>query len=153
MSLNELAKKYLELFGVPTRTRNVDYLRRKIAYRLQEQQEGGLSARAIDRIAELAPQARVRARQPLMPRGALEAAAKAAATTANARDPRLPPPGTIITRMHDSVEHRVTILDQGVEYQGVVYRSLSKVAKLITGKEWNGFRFFFGNSNAKESNA
>jgi len=150
MSLGELVAKYQELFGAPTRTHNREYLRRRIAYRLQEVQEGGLSPRAVERIAELAPHARVRARQPLLARGALEAAVATASPVAAPRDSRLPPTGTVITRMHEAALHRVTVLETGFEYQGTRYRSLSKIAKLITGKDWNGFRFFFGNS--KEGN-
>jgi hypothetical protein len=43
MTVGELAEKYRDVFGVPTRTRNKDYLRRRIAWRIQQQQEGGLS--------------------------------------------------------------------------------------------------------------
>ena len=62
------------------------------------------------------------------------------------RDPRLPPPGHVLTRIHDGIEHRVTILSDGFEYRGEHHRSLSQIAKLITRTPWNGFRFFFGNA-------
>jgi hypothetical protein len=40
------------------------------------------------------------------------------------------------------VEHRVTVLPNGFEHEGVVYRSLSAAAHAITGSHWNGFLFF-----------
>jgi transposase len=58
------------------------------------------------------------------------------------RDPRLPPPGTLLTRVYKGVEHRVRVIEDGFEYQGTEYASISVVAKAITGTKWNGFRFF-----------
>jgi hypothetical protein len=58
------------------------------------------------------------------------------------RDPRLPEPGTVITREHGGVEHRVTVLEDGFEYRGERFPSLSKVARAITGTNWNGYLFF-----------
>lgn len=144
LTVGELAAKYLEVFGIPTRTRNKDYLRRRIAWRIQEQQEGGLSSRAVERIAQLAPQAPARWHEPTTKRsGRRDGSAL--------RDPRLPSPGHVVTRIHDGIEHKVTILDDGFEYRGEHHRSLSKIAKLITGTPWNGFRFFFGNSRGSHA--
>lgn len=58
------------------------------------------------------------------------------------RDPRLPPPGSKLTRLYRGTEHRVLVLETGFEYQGQVYGSLSRIAKTITGTTWNGFLFF-----------
>lgn len=58
------------------------------------------------------------------------------------RDPRLPPVGHMLRRTYHGVEHHVHIRDGGFEYQGQLYLSLSRVAKVITGTAWNGFRFF-----------
>jgi hypothetical protein len=146
MTVGELAEKFRELFGVPTRTRNKDYLRKRIAWRIQEQREGGLSPRALARIAELAPQAPARWRDPIQ--GA-ERQESAAAGKPWIRDPRLPAPGATLTRIHDGTEHRVTILEDGFEYRGKRHRSLSQIASLITGTPWNGFRFFFGNARGR----
>jgi Protein of unknown function (DUF2924) len=148
MTVGELAEKYRELFGVPTRTRNKDYLRRRIAWRIQEQREGGLSPHALERIAELAPHAPARWRDPVPQGGAMDAAI---AGKPRARDPRLPAPGTVVTRIHKGVEHRVTVLVDGFEYQGTRHRSLSQIASLITGTPWNGFRFFFGNARSSRA--
>jgi len=53
MNVGQLAEKDRELYGEPTRTRNKEYLRKRLAWRIQEQVEGGLSASALERIAQL----------------------------------------------------------------------------------------------------
>ncbi len=147
MQVAELAEKYCEVFGEPTRTRNKQYLRKRIAWRIQELAEGGLSPRALERIEQLARQAPVRWRQPVAQK---DAKASPMVTT---RDGRLPPVGTVISREHKGTEHKVTVLDDGFEYQGQRYRSLSKVARLITKTQWNGFLFFFGRANGTPERA
>jgi hypothetical protein len=141
MTVGELAGRYREVFGVPTRTRNKNYLRKKVAWRVQEIAEGGLSPRALAQIEELAPLAPVRWRttQP-----DAEAAVTAVATPKlyPDRDPRLPPPGSVIVRAHKGIEHRVTVLDNGFEYKGAHHETLSQLARVITGTPWNGFLFF-----------
>jgi hypothetical protein len=144
MTVGELAEKYREVFGVPTRTRNKDYLRRRIGWRIQEKQEGGLSPRALERIEQLAPQAPARWHEPVTKKAATAASGRR--SKPELRDPRLPPPGHVLTRIHDGIEHRVAILSDGFEYRGEHHRSLSQIAKIITGTPWNGFRFFFGNA-------
>jgi hypothetical protein len=48
----------------------------------------------------------------------------------------------VIVRVHKEVEHRVTVLDDGFEYRGERYKTLSQLAKVITGTPWNGYLFF-----------
>jgi hypothetical protein len=137
-----LARKYEELFGAPSRSRNKEYLRKRLAFKIQELAEGGLSPRALARIEELNRNA-----PPLGPRAAAKAARAPEPTTPEpvpARDPRLPAPGTILTRVHGKTEHRVTVLDDGFEYKGKPYPSLSRIAREITGTSWNGYLFFLG---------
>ena len=50
--------------------------------------------------------------------------------------------GTKLLREWDSTEHTVTVLKDGFEWQGRKYKSLSAVARAITGTRWNGYRFF-----------
>jgi site-specific DNA recombinase len=50
--------------------------------------------------------------------------------------------GTRLIRQWQGVEHCVTVLDDGFEYQGAKYRSLSAIARAITGTRWNGPLFF-----------
>jgi hypothetical protein len=150
MTVGELAEKYRELFGVPTRSRNKGYLRKHVAWRIQERAEGGLSPRALERIEQLAPQAPVRWRASIAQQS--DAERGASSSTKPARDPRLPPPGTVLTRAYAGIEHQVTILTDGFEYRGQRHRSLSQIARLITGTAWNGFTFFLGRAAAVPGN-
>ncbi len=151
MTVGELAEKYREIFGESTRTRNKQYLRKRIAWRIQERAEGGLSPRALERIEQLAPLAPVRWRQPVARKDGV--AAPVIPMTSAARDLRLPPPGTVVVRIYGDVEHRVTVLADGFEYKGERHRSLSKIARLITGTPWNGFLFFFGRAHGSRKAA
>jgi hypothetical protein len=141
MTVAELAAKFEQLCGAPTRTRNKQYLRKQLAWRIQESLEGGLSPRALDRINQLASRAPARWRPPV-DQPAVTAAA--AAPPPVARDPRLPPVGTVVTRTYEGTRHDVTVLADGFDYRGTRHRSLSGVARQITGRSWNGFVFFFG---------
>jgi hypothetical protein len=142
MTTGELAARYAEIFGEPTRSRNKSYLKKKVAYRIQEIAEGGLSARAKSRIDELAADAPIRHRQ----RRGAEATSENATSGANpepkGRDPRLPAVDEVLVKVHRGTEHQVRMMEEGFEYQGERYTSLSKIAKVITGTNWNGFLFF-----------
>nr|NIM18730.1 DUF2924 domain-containing protein [Candidatus Latescibacterota bacterium]NIM64471.1 DUF2924 domain-containing protein [Candidatus Latescibacterota bacterium]NIO00624.1 DUF2924 domain-containing protein [Candidatus Latescibacterota bacterium]NIO27025.1 DUF2924 domain-containing protein [Candidatus Latescibacterota bacterium]NIO54550.1 DUF2924 domain-containing protein [Candidatus Latescibacterota bacterium] len=64
-----------------------------------------------------------------------------------------PAPGTILTREYRGEVHQVIVLEKGFEYDGKVYRSLSGIARAITGTQWNGYLFFGlkkrGNGNGR----
>lgn len=146
MAVRELRDRYREIFGEPTRSRNRLYLQKKIAWGIQARAEGGLSERALQRIEELAADAPIRTRATREERAIIEAALeppkKPQEPAPKTRDTRLPPVGTVLRRVHQGTEHEVTVLDDGFAYQGQHYRSLSKVAKEITGTNWNGLLFF-----------
>lgn len=136
MSVGQLAEKWRELYGEPTRTRNKDYLKKRLAWRIQELAEGGLSASALARITELGDQMPERWRMRLAPTDATPAPAL------EPRDPRIPPVGTVLRRVFEGVAHEVTVCSEGFEYAGQRFKTLSAVAKHITGTPWNGFLFF-----------
>lgn len=69
-------------------------------------------------------------------------AAPAKDATPRPRDPRLPKAGTILTRVFNGKEIKVTVLDHGFEYDGETWRSLSAIARKVSGTSWNGFLFF-----------
>lgn len=77
-----------------------------------------------------------------MPRAASLPAPGPAGEDQKPRDPRLPEPGEVLVKKHKGVEHEVRVLDDGFEYQGERYSSLSKIARAITGTTWNGYLFF-----------
>jgi hypothetical protein len=146
----ELAERYFDLFGSTPRSRNRDFLRKRLAWRIQELAEGGLSERALARIEELGPAALASWRRPA--RTGISPQPRASVSP-RARDPRVPAVGTVLTRVHGTTEHTVTVLDDGFEYRGERYRSLSKIARVITGTPWNGYLFFFGRANGTKSRA
>lgn len=144
MTVDQLRAEYERVFGEATRSRHREYLWKRIAWRIQAEEEGGLSERALRRAAELARDADVRVRPP---RGAFDGIAAAPARTETVRfgrvhDPRLPLPGAVLTREYKGKVLRVTVLDTGFEYGGRVYRSLTAIANEVTGTRWNGLLFF-----------
>jgi hypothetical protein len=144
----EMAEKYLALFGQPARSRNKDFLRKRLAWRIQELAEGGLSERALTRIEELGSAGLAAARRPVRVRTTTSPIPRPPGA---ARDPRLPPAGTVVRRVRGTTEHNVTILDEDFEYRGEKYGSLSKIARVITGTPWNGYLFFFSRANGTKS--
>lgn len=142
MSVNQLAERFEEVFGEQCRSRHKRYLIRRIAWRLQANAEGGLTERARQRAAELANDAEVRVTPPREPRATNDDPGPATIRIDPRRDPRLPPPGNWVERQYKGEIIRVLVLADGFEYEGQRYRSLSAVAKAVTGTHTNGFLFF-----------
>jgi len=141
MTVTELRDKHIEVFGEENRSRHKTYLIKRIAWRIQSQAEGDLSERARQRALKLATDADLRTRPPD------EAATKGSGNTKTVpvvidHDSRLPMPGAIITREYKGETIQVAVLPKGFEYEGEIYKTLSAVAKAITGSHWNGFHFF-----------
>jgi Protein of unknown function (DUF2924) len=143
LTVASLRARYAELFGEETRVGNKLWLIRRIAWRLQALAEGDLSQRARQRAAELARDADVRLSPP---RSALLVPSPAPPTPSSRSrrqpHPRLPPPGTILTRLYKGETLQVRVLRHGLEFEGTVYPSLSAVAKAITGSHCSGYLFF-----------
>ncbi len=137
MTVGQLREEYEKVFAEPARSRNRTWLWRRLAWRLQELEYGGLSERAQRRLEELMPEAEIALR---VPRGRFQAYRDAAVR--QTRDPRLPRPGTVLMRNYKDQRIVVEILADGFSYKGQVYRSLSAVARAITGTRWNGLAFF-----------
>jgi len=143
MTVRELRTRYAQVFGEETRAGNKAWLVKRIAWRLQSQAEGDLTERARQRAAELANDADVRLSPP---KAKPESPARSARTKTTALvtkgDDRLPLPGTIVTRDYKGQTLQVKVLPKGFEFEGEVYKSLSAVAKAITGQHCNGYYFF-----------
>jgi hypothetical protein len=133
-SVGQLLERFASLYGCESRSRNRDFLWKRVAWRLQEIREGGLSNEAIAGAARLAKGAELRARPP--------ASALTAAVEARKRDPRLPAPGTVLQREHGGELHEITVLADRFEYRGAFFKTLSAIARQITGTAWNGFLWF-----------
>ena len=133
LDLNQLRAQWKFLYEIeapPHLSR--DWLRRAVAYRIQENVRGGLkpaTRRLLERIAEDA-----RTRKPI----------KAAPT-------RKVGPNTILIREWGGTRHEVTVVEKGVMFRGKRHRSLSQVARLITGSQWSGPLFFGLKAPTKEA--
>jgi hypothetical protein len=135
--LEELRAKYVDLFKGETPTSNNKvFLWRKIAYRLQEIEYGGLSAEAQTRINNLIDRYDPINNKMFRPQ-------KSPGKVKNKeRDTRLPMPGAILRKTYKGQLLEVKVLEKGFEYQNQHYKTLSAVAKAITGIHWNGYLFF-----------
>jgi hypothetical protein len=149
MTPAELRAKYLEVYGEPSRTGNKEFLRKRIAWRIQARAEGSLSERARQRAMELAKDADIRTTMPC-PRKPVGDGERHVMAVPQSRDPRLPMPGAVLTREYKGRTIQVTVLSNGFDYDGQVYRSLSAVAKAVTGSHWNGHLFFNLTTKANE---
>jgi len=101
-------------------------LRLVVTFSRQERHQGGFSkpfAKELDRLLDQV----LRGDRTEMP---------TALTTA------LPRRGTILVREWQGATHQVTVGDDGFLWNGRTYRSLSSIARAITGTNWNGPRFF-----------
>ena len=137
----ELKAKFTELSGDATNTRNRTWLIRRIAWLLQAKVAGGLSQRALERAEELASEADLRATAPRQ-RAATQPQPTIVAPIPHETDQRLPMPGAFLSRPYKGQTFRVQVLAEGFEFEGQVYKSLSAVAKQITGSHCNGYHFF-----------
>lgn len=117
--------KWEALFGTTAPNNARAFLELRIGYRIQELTYGGLTRetrRTLDLLADEVEGKVTRKRM--------------------VEDARNPLPGTRLVREWDGIEHTITVQQDGYDWQGRKYRSLSAVAKAITGTNWNGFRFF-----------
>ena len=143
LTMQELRVRYAELFGETTAVKNRTWLLRRVAWRLQCLAEGDLSERARQRAAALASDADLRTTVPRVKEPVpvvLEGSQPAAPVCRS--DSRLPMPGTILTRDYKGQTLQVEVLAEGFAYAGQSYKSLSAVAKAVTGAHCNGFHFF-----------
>jgi hypothetical protein len=144
----ELRAKHAEVFGEETRSGNKPYLVKRILWRMQANAEGGLTERARRRAEELANDAALRTTVPKQATGCrLEAAGKTIVrsmptSSLTPQASSLPLAGACLRRPYKGREIVVHVRPRGFEYEGAIYRSLSGVAKAITGTHWNGYHFF-----------
>ena len=133
MDVPQLMKKYRKVFGKKPRVKHKEHLQRKIAWKVQEQRFGGLSDAATRKLDDLI------GKLDLPFNGKKEAVTAALKGT---RKPDEPAVGTVITRTWRGQDIHVNVVDNGYEWDGVVYKSLSAVARAVTGTRWNGRLFF-----------
>jgi hypothetical protein len=121
----DLKRQWRELFETEPPAFNRRYLESRLAYRIQELAYGGLKPETVKRLEALGEQ---------LDGGNI--------TTRRIRADLTPIVGTRLLREWQGVEHVVTVTADGFEWQGRPYRSLSAIARAITGTRWNGLVFF-----------
>lgn len=124
-STADLKQLWRELYDREPPPYNRPFLVKRLAYRIQELAMGGLSARAEAKLKALVEEEdrRMKGKQPL-------------------RKGDRPISGTRLIRAWQGVEHTATVLDDGFEHQGRKYKSLSAIARAITGTRWSGPLFW-----------
>jgi hypothetical protein len=141
MTVAELQARYGQVFGETTPIGSKAWLVKRIIWGLQALAEGDLSERARRRAAELVQDADLRLLPPRPKQLAPSSPPKNGKVTGIAES-ALPLPGTILTRWYKGKTLSIQVLRHGFEYEGQVYKSLSAVAKAITGSHTSGFLFF-----------
>ena len=121
----DLKQQWRALFGREPPAFNRVYLQSRLIYRIQELMYGGLKPPTLARLEALGE--RLDGGNVVLRR-----------IRADAR----PIAGTRLVHQYRGIEHTVTVLADGFEYEGRPYRSLSAIARAITGTRWNGWTFF-----------
>jgi len=142
MDLTELREEYEKAFGEPTKSRNRKQLFGQISRKVQDDRATKKAENAPAR-----PTLTVKFEPKRKGKGGgkkKKAAEKKPVNTRplGQRDPRLPKVGTTISKKYKGKTINVRVLEKGFEYDGRQFRSLSGVAKYISGSIWNGFLFF-----------
>lgn len=153
MNLSELRTEHQRVFGHPAKSSNRQHLVCRIAWEIQAQAEGWLPEEIrqyAHRIAEQTAMFR-RVQESLKQRASGNASGSTAAPKrahraqrgeTKERDPRIPPPGSMLDLKHGRQAVKVTVLQAGFEYAGKPYRSLTAVARQIAGRQVNAYEFF-----------
>lgn len=124
-STAELKQMWRDLYDREPPPFNKPFLVKRLAYRIQELAHGGLSARTEARLNEL-----------------IEEEDRRVKGKGSVRKGDRPIVGTRLIREWQGVEHCATVLEDGFEYQGRRYKSLSAIARAITGTRWSGPLFW-----------
>ena len=132
LATEDLKARWHSLYGREPPRLNRQFLIKRLAFRIQEIAFGGLPDHVTDGMNTVLDEEgydKIGVRIP-------------GRKSANQASAGHPVPGTVLVREWDGERHEVTALRKGFEYRGVPYRSLSAVARKITGTRWNGPLFF-----------
>ena len=125
LPIPQLKQQWRDLFESEPPPYNRRFLEHRLAYRIQELAYGGLRPETVKRLEALAKQF-----------------SETDPVKRKVRTNIKPISGTRLLREWQGVEHVVTVTDDGYEWQGRPYRSLTPIANAITGSRWNGLVFF-----------
>jgi hypothetical protein len=137
----ELQRLYQKLFGRAVPSGNSELARRRIAWHVQAEAEGGVPESARKHGLAIAKEASLRIQLRRRSVGSTRNNATVTGIVSD-HDSRLPMSGSIIVKEHRGKTLVVRVLDRGFEYDGRRFASLSAIATDITGTKWNGFLFF-----------
>jgi Protein of unknown function (DUF2924) len=124
-STADLKQQWRQLYGREPPPFNRRYLQSRLAFRIQELAFGGLKPETLARLEALGEQ--LDGGKPQVRR---------------IRADQRPIAGTRLIRQFRGIEHVVTVLSDGFEWENRPYRSLSAIARAISGTRWNGWVFF-----------
>ena len=120
----ELLALWRELFAQPAHPKlRRDLMIPILAYRIQENAYGGLKPSTRQSLQKLAANLEQNRKAPLLLTLQLK-------------------PGTKLLRQFQGEIHEVLVVDEGFEYRGKRYKTLSEIARQITGTRWSGPLFF-----------
>ncbi len=123
LTLDDLRVEWRRLYRSAPPRLSQDLMRRAIAYRIQEKAFGGLSSASKRKLKDHATQIEITGRVRPESRSVVRSGAR-------------------LVREWNGRTYTVTVTEDGFEYGGKTYRSLTKVARVITGAHWSGPRFF-----------
>jgi hypothetical protein len=129
MPFKELKQRWHDAFGAEPPGYNRIFLTKRLSYHIQEQAYGGISEPTRAKLSRL-----------LKTEGYDEIGRPTA--TPGTLLPETMVAGTVLVRHFNEKRYTVTVLEDGYEFEGRPYRSLSAIARRITGTNWNGPAFF-----------
>jgi Protein of unknown function (DUF2924) len=123
LDLSAMRQEWRRLYRAEPPRLSRDLMMRALAYRIQEIAFGGLSKANLRRLAALAAEFESDGR------------------IATSAQPRIKPGARLVREWHGRT-HAVVVTEEGFEFEGKFYRSLTGIAREITGAAWSGPRFF-----------
>jgi hypothetical protein len=139
MTAAELREEWRRVMAEEPRSYNRAWLWRRLAWAVQAKEFGGLSTLAKQRLESLSVHA-----EAWMPLGKRAFAGSAATTESKSPRARPPRPGTILSRRYKGRTIAVTVREDGFEFAGRMYASLTAITEAITGGSHQSGRRFFG---------
>ena len=130
---------YQEMFGCEIPAGNMQHARRRIAWQIQADKEGGIPESARQHALAIARNSAGRVR---MPHSNPVGGPSASSRLPSDHDSRIPMPGSVLVRDYRGRRILVRVLASGFEWEGRQFPSLSALAREITGTKWNGLLFF-----------
>ncbi len=144
LSVGALCERYREVFGEDIKARNNQWLIKRIAWKLQANQEGDISERARKLAMKIAQSSDIRRSAPKIRTRPIESSFE---TVTSAITPpaasRLPIAGTVLMKNYKGRSIQVRVLPNSSEYEREQYKTLTAIARIVTGqKNISGLQFF-----------